>query len=142
MCGSEALAIPDRVHFLGLHKSDPVFLSQSNPAMLCLLSRSTDGRLRQAALRNLLLHDEFWSLPFVVLLSGEYVAEISQDLVEALPRLDRSSYAEFVVRNRPLMRRLSGKAKLYWDRFYRDVYPDATLFPGLIFLRELEKWAA
>jgi hypothetical protein len=134
--------IPTRLHFLGIHevrlrpRNDPWLMMQ------CLSTRSTDGYERQASLRQILTASEPWIIPFVVLLAGEYVVEIAEDIFNSLSTLDRNAYTNFVRENRPVMRLLRSKASSYWNCYYRDVYTDRRTYPGLAFLHELERWAA
>jgi hypothetical protein len=134
--------IPKRIFFLAI---DDETLGLSDGALLALRylrTRSTDGHIRHAALRYLLDTNEAWALPFVVLLAGEYVVEIIEDMVSALPRLDRPAYRNFVLENRPVMRRLRARAISYWDCYYRNTHPNRGSYPGLVFLHELDHWAA
>ena len=134
--------IPCRIHFNGLSKTGLSAQGKTWLGVQCLCTRSTDGYLRHAALRNILFSDEPAIVPFVVMLAGEYVVEIIEDIVAASSMLDRQSYANFVRENRPVMRHLRAKAASYWDRYYRTAYPDRAVYPGLAFLHEVERWAA
>jgi hypothetical protein len=136
------LLIPYRIHFVGLNEAWSQLQGKFSPAIQCLCSRSSDGHVRQAALRSVLCISEPWVVPFVVLLAGEYVVEIAIDMVASLPTLERSIYAEFVRENRNLMRQLRKKATSYWNCYYRGAYPDRSAYPGLVFLHELEAWAS
>lgn len=109
--------------------------------ILCLLTRSTNGYLRQAAVRNLLHSSEPWAIPYVVLLAGEYVIEIGADLKEALSELDRASYRDFVRGNPHLLSLMKARATSYWSCYYRFACPDRRNYPALIFLQRLEEWA-
>jgi hypothetical protein len=136
------LQVPRRIHFLGLVEENLKAHSTSWPATQCLCTRSTDGYRRQAALRCILSINEPWSIPFVVLLAGEYVVEIVDDMVAALWVLDREIYINFVRENRDLMRLLRSRATSYWDCYYRPSYPNRRSYPGLAFLHQLELWAS
>ena len=81
-------------------------------------------------------------MPFVVLLAGEYVVEIIDDIVASIPTMRRETYIEFIRENRPLMRRLRSKATSYWNCFYRAAYPNKGTFPGLVVFNQLEHWAS
>ena len=78
----------------------------------------------------------------MILLAGEYVVEIIEDMVRSLSMLDRQLYVDFVRENRGLIRQLRAKATSYWDRYYRAEYRDRAAYPGLAFLHELELWAS
>jgi hypothetical protein len=133
--------IPKRIHFLGLREED---LKQGTfwPAIRCLCTRSTDGYERQASLRSILSLNEPWSIPFVVLLAGEYVVEITDDMVGSFSVFDREAYINFVRENRGLMRLLRSKATSYWNCYYRASHPDRSSYPGFAFLHQLEVWAS
>ena len=133
--------IPERLHFLGAEK----ILEEHGHVSLvarCLLTRSTDGHLRQQALKSIIKHPEIWGIPFIVLLLGEYVVEIVNEILPSLPELDRPAYADFVRQNRPVMRVLRAKATSYWDAYYREAYPIRSSYPGLVALHQLETWAS
>jgi hypothetical protein len=138
----ETVHLPKRIHFIGLGEANleppPTFW----PAVQCLRTRSTDGYERQASLRRVLPLNEPWSIPFVVLLAGEYVVEIIDDIVGSLSLLNRETYISFVRENRDLMRLLRSKATSYWDCYYRRSNADRSSYPGLAFLHQLEIWAS
>jgi hypothetical protein len=140
-CG-RGVEIPERVHFLQLDPARFDIGSAWGAMALCFCTRSTDGHLRQYAVQRVIDRPECWGVPFVVLLSADYVVEIVRDLIAALPRLKRDQYVGFVRENRPLMRRLRARATSYWDCYYRSVYQEKADYPGLVFLRSLEEWAA
>ena len=135
----ETVQIPTRIHLVGLDEGK----LQGNCWHMtqCLCTRSTDGYLRHASLRRVLPINEPWSIPFVVLLAGEYVVEIIEDMVASVSALDRERYVNFVRENRIMMRLLRQKANSYWDCYYRHSYPDRSAYPGVAFLGQLELWA-
>jgi len=133
--------IPERLHF---HSGKEIFDQPGQLPLIarCLLTRSTDGHLRQRALRNIVDSHEKWVIPFIVLLTGDYVVEVVTEILPALPKLDRPSYSNFVLQNRPAMRVLRSKATSYWNAYYRQTYPNPRTYPGLVALHELETWAS
>lgn len=107
----------------------------------CLATRSADGYARQRALRRIIEWDDPWIAAFVLLLAADHVAEILEDLVSALAKLDPAVYSRLVLENRPLMRHLKAKAEAHWRMRHRERYPQRADHPGLVFLRRLESWA-
>jgi hypothetical protein len=137
----EMIAVPQRLHFAGL--SAPTDrLSSLSLASRCLITRATDGRLRQQALRLVIDHQNAWVAPYVLMLLGEYVVEIVEDVRVALPVLDQSVYANLVRENRQTVQRLRARATSYWDAYHRQQYPQKRDYPGLQALHEMETWAA
>jgi hypothetical protein len=138
----KTVQIPKRIHFIGLCEEKSETQPKLWPTVQCLRTRSTDGYERQASLRCILTLNESWSIPFVVLLAGEYVVEIIDDIVASQSVLDPEAYIEFVRENRGLMRILRSKAISYWDWYYRTSHPNRSTYPGLAFLHQLEIWAS
>ncbi|MER8802653.1 hypothetical protein [Mesorhizobium sp. M0998] len=131
--------IPDRLYFLpGVGEHHLGFSFPSH----CLLTRSTDGFLRQRSARVILSLNESWSIAFVVLLLGEYVVEIAEDIYAAVPDLDASAYASFVRQNRDVMRTMRAKATSYWNVYYRRAYPNRKSYPAIAVLNQLDAWAS
>ena len=135
--GGEEVFIPDRLHFPNLK---PALLDSLPLAARCLVTRATDGHLRQAALRTILNADEAWAIPFIILPIGEYVIEIIEDVRSALPRLNRAAYVAFVGENVNMMRLLRARATSYWSCYYRFAFPERQDYPGLVVLDELDQW--
>ncbi len=132
--------IPQRLHFSDV--AGRAALHDASLGAQCLLTRSTDGYVRQRALIGLLAAREPWVVPFVVLLVGEYVVEIIEDIAASLPTLDRAAYASFAKKNQPLMQLTRERVMSYYDCYYRSRYPDRRDYPGLIILQQWEAWAA
>jgi hypothetical protein len=137
----QIVRIPYRLYFNAPEDTTLPPQSDSWLVMQCLLTRHSDGHVRHQALRRILLAGKRWVVPFVVLLAGEYVVEIIDDMVAALSKLDRDIYADFVHENRPLMAVLQARATSYWDCYYRHQYPNKHDYPGLVFFDRLEYWA-
>ncbi len=60
---------------------------------LCLGARHHDGHVREACLRQLLLQERAWTVPFVVHLCGEYVLEIIEVIGAVLPAWNAATLA-------------------------------------------------
>lgn len=140
--GGETTLIPYRINLIDFENRESTSANESAIVEQCLLTRSTDGYTRQSALRQIYETGEPFAIPFCILLAGEYVVEITQTLVVALPSLDREDCVKFVRTNRALIKRLKSKATSYWSCYYRGDYPEKFAYPGLFFLRELEMWAS
>jgi hypothetical protein len=136
--GRDIVYIPRRLLFCRLTETT---LNNLPLGAKALLTRSTDGYLRQRALKEILGIQQPWVAPFVVLAIGEYGVEIAENITASMGTFDRALYEAFVRENRKLMRTLRGRAISCWDRYYRQQYPDRSSYPGVALLRELERWA-
>ncbi|MCA1368749.1 hypothetical protein I6F15_15285 [Bradyrhizobium sp. BRP14] len=138
-CDGASIYIPYRLHFLTTVEEKLVSLS---PQSHCLLTRATDGFVRQRSARAIVSLNECWSIPFVILLLGEYVVEILEDIQAAVPLFDQSVYAGFVRENRDAMRTTRSRATSYWNVYYRRTFPDRNSYPALAVLDQLDAWAS
>ncbi|MGO4591814.1 hypothetical protein [Paenarthrobacter sp. 2TAF44] len=110
------------------------------------MTRDTDGRIRQEALRKLLQEDAPWTIPYIIQLCGEYVVEIATDILQFLttelpkrPKL-RQSYRQFIADNPTFMTLTGQRALSYWNaydrwRSTRDEYPQLAALQLLDDLR-------
>lgn len=133
--------IPRRLHYLDPSDASSRHSPELGNMMHCLRTRSTDGYQRQVALRQILPLNERWTVPFVVLLAGEYVVEIIDDIVDALSVLDPAAYGAFSRENSGLMMLLEARASSYWDCYYRHAFRDRRRYPGIRILNQLKVWA-
>lgn len=138
----QPVSVPNRIHFSRLELPHAEDRDQRWLAIQCLCTRSTNGYLRQRALRAIVNSTDPAAIPFIALLAGEYVVEIIDDILLALPAMDHDSYATFVRENRQLMQRIRAQATSYWNCYYRGRFPERGKYPGLAFLDEVERWAA
>ena len=136
----QMIAIPRRLHFVGLSGTTDR-LSNLNPASRCLITRATDGRLRHQAVRSVIEHQSAWVAPYVLMLLGEYVIEIVEEIRDSLPVLDQLVYANLVRENRQAVQTLRARATSYWAAYHRQQYPQKRDYPGLQALHEMERWA-
>lgn len=140
--GDEAVTIPFRVHFdLALIRSDSL-TSPQQQLVDCLLTRHSDGFVRQSHLARIVGLSRSWVPPFVVQLAGEYVAEILKVIHQSLPLLDPSVYREFINGNPAFLDLTEQRIVSYWDCYYRDESRDEYIgFKILDFFRRLQRSA-
>ncbi len=136
LVSGEPVFIPDRVHFKAAASGGPVLWRTQGQMAQCLLTRSTDGFQRQKALRQMLSVNQPWSVPFVIALAGDYVVEIIDDILQAVPSLDRDVVRAFLVANPAFYCLVRARVASYWDCYYRRFPRDA--YPGFKLLHELD----
>lgn len=111
------IRIPARVHFSHGAFENPAGGTELHMAN-CLMTRSTDGYARQAALREIVGLNQPWSVPFVIALIGEYVIEILDDIEAAFPALDREVVGGFLAANPKYLALTRDRVRSYWHCYY------------------------
>jgi hypothetical protein len=112
--GTEHVTIPNRLHL------DPTFIHVDSLTLLqkemvdCLLTRHTDGFVRQRHLARIVGLSHTWIPPFVVQLAGEYVVEILNVIYQSLPALDTVVYREFLCHNPAFLALTGQRIASYW----------------------------
>lgn len=110
--------IPTRIHFYA--KADLSALSPTASLIAaCLMSRCTDGHVRQASMRRVMTTPEEWALPFVIVAIGDYVAEVLNEIEAGLDSTDAAVLRDFIAANEPVMRLARARVPSYWDAHYR-----------------------
>ena len=135
----EILHIPGRV----LPSTKPEFVGlnlQRRQIALCMLTRSSDGFGRQAALQEILHINKPCSIPFVIALIGEYVVEIIHDIYAALPDLERDVVSTFIKANPAFYKLTCDRVMSYWDCYYRRQFRCSD-YVGFKLLRQLDALA-
>lgn len=137
----QGVRLPTRLYFKNLSAGDGGLFGLPAPA-LCLVSRATDGFLRQRAAEAIVKVQSEWAAPFVATLLGDYVVEIADVICEGVPGFDQALYANFVRENRTAARTIRAQATSYWAAYYRDRFPEKRDYPALKALHQIETWAA
>jgi hypothetical protein len=127
LCGSfsvkvaaEVVKLPTRIH------NDPALISLeylTDPQKEfgdCLLTRHTDGFVRERHLARILNSKNGWVPPFVVQLVGEYVIEILRLIQQNVKNLDSALYAGFLRANPEFIETIERRVASYWNCYYRD----------------------
>jgi hypothetical protein len=147
LVAGETLHIPARIHFAQKSWRPMLHGSIEEQVQQCLFTRSYDGYIRQRALRQILPVKQPWVMPYIVALVGEYVLEILDDILTALPQIDQSTLRDFLVANPATLRLVRARVESYFGcyfrrQFTRDEYCGFALiaaFDALIANPEMQK---
>ncbi|WP_426089055.1 hypothetical protein [Janthinobacterium sp. PSPC1-1] len=127
----EALLIPTRTYY---DREQLLACTQlagdAGVIALCLGTRHHDGHLREACLRQLLLQERVWTVPFVVHLCGEYVLQIVEVIGAVLPAWNGEALARYLRENPAYVATLERRSISYWNCYYRWRYPVWEDYPG------------
>lgn len=127
----EQLSIPFRVYLREPEPDRISALSSFQQLILsAILSRSSDGYVREKNARELLQSDEPWIPPFVLQLLGEYVLPIIRVIEDRSAVLQRPEYCRFVVDNPAFFHLLKQRITSYWNCYYRSMFPRLTDYPA------------
>lgn len=134
----ETLFIPNRVTTPPIKPNLSGLSVEQRRVAQCILTRSMDGFERQAALREILLINEPWSIPFIIALVGEYVIEIIDDIYRAAPHFERAVVATFIRENPAYYKLTRDRVMSYWNCNYRSQFWRGDDYVGFRLLRELD----
>jgi len=127
----EELSIPFRV-YLQARESECISALTGRQQLIlsAILSRSSDGYVREKCVRELLQSDEPWIPPFVLQLLGEYVLPIIRVVKAHSAVLKRSEYRHFIIENPAFFQLLKQRIISYWNCYYRGLFPRLTDYPA------------
>ena len=127
----ERLFIPERVYYAPHALMAAAQLEGSAGLVaLCMGTRHHDGFVRERCLRRLLDAQESWIIPFVVRLTGEYVAQIVALIEERLPSLDAAAYGSFLRENPGFLATTERRVISYWYAYREAGYRERGAEPG------------
>ncbi len=127
----ERLEIPGRLYSQPLDDRLIESLPETHQLLArCWFTRHHDGFVRQRSLAGIPSLGSELVLPFVLLLTGEYLIEILDDIWSRRDELDRGAMLQFASSNRPLIARTSQRVRSYWDRYHRLAHWDYTAYVG------------
>lgn len=88
--------------------------------LYCIYTRHNDGYIREKYLRKLLNMDlEEWVIPFILMLSAEYVVEILFIIYESLKGRNNDDIKSFCLDNAKQINKDYNRMISYWNEFYR-----------------------
>jgi hypothetical protein len=122
--GSEVVSLPYRVY------ADPALIhtdqltDRQRELVDCLLTRHSDGFVREQHLARIIGSNHVWVPPFVIQLVGEYVIEILHLIHQNLQHLDTSVYATFLRENPEFFATTKQRVASYWDCYHRNYKRD------------------
>ena len=133
----ESLEIPYRIYF---EEPNITQLTANESLILnCLFTRHHNGFVRQKRLKHILSHNEFWIVPFVVQLLGEYVIEILLMIEKQLTDSLLNNLVCFIKENPKFYETTKRRIVSYWDCYYRSQFPVKEHYVGFRILDKIEK---
>lgn len=133
----ENVFIPRRVLRSSINPNLSGLSPQQRKIAQCILTRSTDGFERQAALKEVLPINEPWSIPFFIALAGEYIIEIIDDIYTNINRINFEIVENFIGKNPNFHKITRDRVMSYWNCYYRHQF-QRTDYVGFRLLRELD----
>jgi hypothetical protein len=116
----EKLSIPARVYFDKPNESTGNNLSELQQTILnCLYLRHHNGFVRQARLEFLRGKTDYFIIPFIFQLLGEYVREILIVVDDFINEETLPSYLKFKMENPKYWYQTEGRMISYWNEYYR-----------------------
>ncbi len=104
----------------------------------CIYTRHHDGFVRQKHLKKILENETPWTVPFVVMLLGEYVIEIVEMTKGAVEK-DKALYKKFITDNPIFWEKTKSRMTSYWNEYYRKSFENKDDYPALKIVKIIEE---
>ncbi|RAJ80251.1 hypothetical protein CLV59_105359 [Chitinophaga dinghuensis] len=116
----EELFIPYRVYFDEPASMIVARLTGIQKTILnCIYLRHYDGFVRQKHLEALGERNEYWTVPYLLQLLGEYVFEILEVLDKVITEKNIKNFSRLTKENPKFWQRTEDRMVSYWDVYYR-----------------------
>lgn len=140
---NEELRIPYRVYF-----NEPTFEKEEKLTAIqktilnCIYLRHHNGYVRQRRLENLLKSNEYWIIPYLLQLVGEYVVEILEVLDKHINENNIHLYTKFIKDNPRYWMQTESRMISYWDYYYRiKKFPKLKEYIGYKIVKRIKQAA-
>ena len=117
---NEEITLTGRIFFNEPNVQIESQLTETQKQILnCIYCRHFDGYIREKRLRNLILIDHFWVLPFKLQLLGEFVIEILDELNKHITEENASHFKRLILENKKYWLQTKSRMVSWWDADYR-----------------------
>jgi hypothetical protein len=136
---AEVLKIPCRLYFNEPTLEQQGKLTEIQEAILnCIYLRHHNGFIRQRRLEKLIEKTDYFVVPFVFQLLGEYVMEILSILKKHID-LNVDNYVKFINENNRYWKQTESRMISYWNEYYRPRFPLLKDYIGKKIVDEIKK---
>lgn len=126
-------------HHVSMHYDFTNFPLKQRQILWCILSRHHDGFTRQLMIEKLMKHPlEYFMMPFIFQLLGEYVQEILQLLSLCIDQENQPLFIQFMGENPQYFHTTQRRIISYWNEYYRNQYPRFKDYVGAEILHKLK----
>lgn len=128
---NELLRIPYRIY---LQEPDNELISQLDAEQVgivnCFFTRHCDGYIRERKIKEIIMIDQPFVVPFVIQLVGEYVYEILEVIYDHMKYLNMNNYLRFITDNPVYYEKTKARMISYWNCNYRNQYKKLRDYKG------------
>ncbi|PTX64109.1 hypothetical protein C8N46_101719 [Kordia periserrulae] len=115
----EKIEIPYRIYWEVSTLSEDTLNDIQKLILACILTRHHNGFIREENLNKLFSSDAYWTIPFIIQLTGEYVVEILEFIFENFDLLDKQNVLRFILENKSYWQKTKQRIASYWNCYYR-----------------------
>jgi hypothetical protein len=138
--GNEILRIPYRLYFNEPSLDKEKLLTDLQKTILnCIYLRHHNGFIRQRRLEKLTDKTDYFVVPFVFQLLGEYVMEILEVLNRHVNTETIDNYIKFINGNKKYWQQTESRMISYWNEYYRPNFPKLKDYIGKQLVDRLKK---
>ena len=135
----ESLSIPCRVYFDKPHETTGKRLTELQQNILnCLYLRHHNGYIRQARLELLMGKTDYFIVPYVFQLLGEYVKEILPLIDNYIDERTIELFVKFILENPKYWQQTECRMISYWNEYYRREFRNLHQYIGYKIVKKLK----
>jgi hypothetical protein len=116
---NEELEIPYRIYY-----DEPAstnLTSEETFILACYFTRHNNGHVREKHLKTIIKSHNYFTIPFVVQLLGEYVQEILQIIKDNLDNNLLYNLGKFKTENPKFFNQTNDRVRSYWYCYHRNI---------------------
>ena len=134
------LEMPSRIYWEEHKILGTIDLSKNLSTMLaCILTRHHNGYVREKYLKEIIHKNEYWTIPYLVQLLGEYVVEILDFVWNNFTLINSIHLAEFIQENELYWDKTKQRITSYWECYHRYKNLPKEDYVGFKLIKKIEE---
>ena len=118
---SEILKIYSRIYFNEPNIEYELELNELQKSILnCIYLKHCDGYIRHRRLTQLANTNNYFQIPFIFQLLGEYVIELLEEVDKHIIEKNKNEYCHFILENKKYWEKTKSRVISYWNAYYRN----------------------
>jgi len=136
---NEMLHIPLRLYWDETILNHQQFTDIQQTILACILTRHHNGYIRERYTKTILSSSEYWVMPFIIQLLGEYIVEILDLLLANFEHIHHLHIRRFIQENTTFWAKTKQRIDSYWDCYYKYDFPFRADYSGFKLIDKIER---
>lgn len=134
----EKIEIPSRIYWDVSKLKINDFTIIHKTIIACVLTRHHNGYIREENLEKLILSKQYWTIPYIVQLLGEYVIELLELVWDKFDSIDKENLVNFINENEAYWFKTKQRITSYWVCYHQHKNTTKSVYVGFKLIEKID----